>query len=92
MSGLTLAAVLVWSAAVLRNSGQIVAMSIYSKAHTQAQVARAALFDPGNARIRSRLDAMRNRGHAVSGAAAPAAPAPADTTDDTPEQPDTGKL
>ncbi len=91
---LKLSVVLLLGAAVLRSSGQIAAMSIYSKARTRAQVARAARFAPGDARIRSRLDALhRPPRRAPMAAAAPVpAPAPINTTDDTPEQPDTSGL
>jgi O-antigen ligase len=40
---------------VLRASGQIAAMSVYTSATTTAQAARAALFDPGSYRINMRL-------------------------------------
>ena len=40
---------------VLRVSGQIVAMSVYTSATTTAKAARAALFDPGSYRINMRL-------------------------------------
>jgi len=40
---------------VLRSSGQIVAMGVYTSATTTGQAARAALFDPGNFRISMRL-------------------------------------
>ncbi|HEX4047161.1 MAG TPA: O-antigen ligase family protein, partial [Elusimicrobiota bacterium] len=94
---LTLAAVAVLGAAMLRSSGQIFAMSIYSRARTRAQVARAALFAPGDARIRARLDDLRRPPRPASAAAAPPPPAPAaapgDATDDAPEQPDaSGRL
>lgn len=56
---LRLAVALVWGLALLRNSGQLIGMSLFTKAHTRAQLARAGLFDPENARIRSRLEAMR---------------------------------
>jgi O-antigen ligase len=90
---LTLAVVLVLGAAVLRSAGQIAGMSIYSKARTRAQVARAALFAPGDARIRSRLDAMRRMPRpallpVVAPTPAPQA-APSNTTEDSPEQPET---
>ncbi len=55
------ALLLVWGAALLRSAGQIASMSIYSKARNKAQVSRAALFDPGNARVRARLDALNNK-------------------------------
>jgi hypothetical protein len=87
---LTLSAAVVLGAAVLRSSGQIAAMSLYSRARTRAQVARAALLDPGDARIRSRLDALRAMPRPASAAAAAPVPpptaAPGNTTDDTPEQ------
>jgi O-antigen ligase len=89
---LRLSAVLVLGAAMLRSAGQIAAMSIYGNARTRAQVARAALFSPGDPRIRSRLDAMRKMPRPASAAAAAPVPAqaaaPSNTTDDTPEQPD----
>ena len=59
---LTLAAVFVWGAAILRNAGQVAAMALYSGARTRAQVARAALFDPANERINARLQAMAQTG------------------------------
>jgi O-antigen ligase len=40
---------------VLRSSGQIVAMGVYTSATTTGQAAQAALFDPGNFRISMRL-------------------------------------
>jgi hypothetical protein len=40
---------------VLRSSGQIAAMSVYTSATTTSQAARAALFDPGSFRINMRL-------------------------------------
>ena len=89
---LALAAALVMGAAVLRSSGQIAAMSIYSKARTRAQVARAALLAPGDARIRSRLDALRKMTRPAAAPVPPPAATPSDTTDDTPEQPDASGL
>jgi len=83
---LAAAAVIVWGAALLRSSAQITAMALYSKARTTAQVARAALFDPGNVRIASRLEVLRSSRKRVP-APAPAAMPGAD--DDAPEQPDT---
>jgi len=49
------AAVVVAVLVVLRSTGQIVAMSVYTSAATTGQAARAALFDPGNFRINMRL-------------------------------------
>ena len=40
---------------VLRSSGQIAAMAVYTSATTTGQAARAALFDPGSFRINMRL-------------------------------------
>jgi O-antigen ligase len=40
---------------VLRATGQIVAMSVYTSATTTAQASQAALFDPGSYRINMRL-------------------------------------
>ena len=40
---------------VLRASGQIAAMSVYTAATTTTEAARAALFDPGSYRIAMRL-------------------------------------
>lgn len=48
---------------VLRSSGQIAAMSVYTSATTTTQAARAALFDPGSYRINMRLaEAYATRG------------------------------
>ena len=48
---------------VLRSSGQIAAMSVYTAAATTAQSSRAALFDPGSYRINVRLaEAYASRG------------------------------
>jgi O-antigen ligase len=48
---------------VLRSSGQIAAMSVYTAAATTAQSSRAALFDPGSYRINMRLaEAYASRG------------------------------
>ncbi len=55
------AVALVGIAAVLRSAGQVAAMALYGKAHTAAQFRRAALLDPGNARIRARLGARQDR-------------------------------
>lgn len=87
---LTLSAALVLGAFALRSSAQIFGMSVYNKARTRAQVARAAFFDPGDARIRARLEALRRPAPAAPAVAPlPAPPAiSSDTTDDTPEQPD----
>jgi len=48
-------AVVVALLVVLRSSGQIAAMSVYTSATTTGQAARAALFDPGSFRISMRL-------------------------------------
>ena len=48
-------AVVVAVLVVLRSSGQIAAMAVYTSASTTAQAARAALFDPGSFRISMRL-------------------------------------
>ena len=40
---------------VLRSSGQVAAMSVYTSATTTAQASRAALFDPGSYRINMRV-------------------------------------
>ncbi len=61
---LTAAVALVGAAAVLRSSGQIAAMALFSRAHTAAQFRHAALLDPGNARIRARLTALQARKNA----------------------------
>ncbi|HNW44998.1 MAG TPA: O-antigen ligase family protein [Elusimicrobiales bacterium] len=53
------AVALAGTAAVLRSSGQVAAMALYSKARTVSQFALAARLDPGNVRIRSRLSALR---------------------------------
>lgn len=58
---LALAAALIGAAAVLRSSGQVAAMALYSGARSLAQVTTASRFDPGNARIRSRLKALQKR-------------------------------
>ena len=49
------AAVVLAVLVVLRSSGQIAAMSVYTSASTTGQAARAALFDPGSFRINMRL-------------------------------------
>jgi O-antigen ligase len=49
------AAVVVAVLVVLRSTGQIAAMSVYTSATTTGQAARAALFDPGSFRINMRL-------------------------------------
>jgi len=49
------AAALVGAVAVLRSSGQVAAMALFSKAHTAAQFRHAALLDPGSERIRGRF-------------------------------------
>jgi O-antigen ligase len=49
------AAVVLAVLVVLRASGQIAAMAVYTSAATTAQAARAALFDPGSYRINMRL-------------------------------------
>jgi len=49
------AAVVLAVLVVLRSSGQIAAMSVYTSAATAGQAARAALFDPGSFRINMRL-------------------------------------
>ncbi|MDD5628162.1 MAG: O-antigen ligase family protein [Elusimicrobia bacterium] len=85
---LAAAAAVLWGAAALRSSGQIAAMALYSRAHTAAQLARAALCDPGSARISSRLKALRGRARAAAPAAAPQTPEPADAADDAPEEPE----
>lgn len=48
-------AVIVAVLVLLRASGQIAAMSVYTSATTTARAARAALFDPGSYRIHMRL-------------------------------------
>ena len=48
-------------AAVLRSSGQIAAMALFSKAHTAAQFRNAARLDPGNDSIRSRCATLQDR-------------------------------
>jgi O-antigen ligase len=58
---LTIAVALAGTAAVLRSSGQIAAMALYSRAHTAAQFRHAALLDPGSDRIRARAAALQNR-------------------------------
>ncbi len=52
---LIIAVALVGAAAVLRSSGQVAAMALFSKAHTAAQFRNAARLDPGNIRIRARI-------------------------------------
>jgi hypothetical protein len=48
---------------LLRSTGEIVAMSVYTQAATTTQAARAAVFDPGSYRINMRLaDAYASRG------------------------------
>ncbi len=59
---LNIAVIVVGCAALLRGTGQVAAMVLYSKAHTPAQFRRAALLDPGNDRIRARLSAFGERG------------------------------
>jgi O-antigen ligase len=49
------AAVVLAVLVVLRSSGQVAAMSVYTSATTTAQASRAALFDPGSYRINLRL-------------------------------------
>ena len=49
------AAVVLAVLVVLRASGQVAAMSVYTAATTTKQAARAALFDPGSYRINMRL-------------------------------------
>jgi len=49
------AAVVIGVLIVLRASGQIAAMSVYTSATTTAKATRAALFDPGSYRINMRL-------------------------------------
>ena len=49
------AAVLLAVLVVLRSSGQIAAMAVYTSSTTTGQAARAALFDPGSYRINMRL-------------------------------------
>ncbi|MEI7529287.1 MAG: O-antigen ligase family protein [Elusimicrobiota bacterium] len=49
---------LVGAAAVLRSSGQVAAMALYSKAHTAAQFRHAVWLDPANPRIRARWAAQ----------------------------------
>ena len=57
------AAVVLAVLVVLRSSGQITAMSVYTSATTTGQAARAALFDPGSFRINMRLaDSYAARG------------------------------
>lgn len=56
---LAAAVALAGAAAVLRSSGQVAAMALYSRAHTAAQIRTAALLDPGNDRIRARAEALR---------------------------------
>jgi len=82
---LVAAAALLWGAALLRGSGQIAAMAVYSGARGRSQVRAAALLDPGNARIRARLEAPQARPQP----APRAVPLPADATDYylPPEQP-----
>jgi O-antigen ligase len=88
--GLVITAALVWSAAMLRSSCQIAAMALYSGARGTAQLERAALLDPGNARIISRLESRRHRRQLAPAVAPEIAPAP-DISYDAPEQaePDT---
>jgi len=57
------AAALAGTAAVLRSSGQLAAMSLYSGPRSAAQVHAAALLDPGNTRIRARWAVLRARGN-----------------------------
>jgi hypothetical protein len=86
---LTLAVCLILGAAALRSSAQIAAMSLFTRARTRAEVARAAFLAPGDAHIRSRLAALRAKPRPASAAPVmlpPAPPAPIETTDDTPEQ------
>jgi O-antigen ligase len=57
------AAVVLAVLVVLRSSGQIAAMAVYTSATTTAQASRAALFDPGSYRINMRLaDSYAARG------------------------------
>jgi hypothetical protein len=49
------AAVVLAVLVVLRASGQVAAMSVYTSATTTTQAARAALFDPGSYRINMRV-------------------------------------
>ena len=49
------AAVVVAVLILLRSTGQIAAMSVYTSATTTAQASRAAFFDPGSYRINARL-------------------------------------
>jgi O-antigen ligase len=49
------AAVVIAVLVVLRASGQVAAMSVYTEATTTARAARAALFDPGSYRIAMRV-------------------------------------
>ena len=58
---LMIAVALMGTFAVLRSSGQTAAMALFSKAHTLAQYAAAARLDPGNARIRTRIEAVQYR-------------------------------
>jgi O-antigen ligase len=55
------AVALVGAAAVLRSSGQVAAMALYSKAHTAARFRMAARLDPGNGRIRARYAGLQSR-------------------------------
>ena len=57
------AAVVIAVLVLLRSSGQIAAMAVYTSATTTGQAARAALFDPGSFRINMRLaDSYAARG------------------------------
>jgi len=58
---LTAAVALVGAAAVLRSSGQVAAMALFSRARTGAQFRNAARLDPGSGRIRARLAALQDR-------------------------------
>ena len=61
---LMIAVALVGTAALLRSSGQVAAMALFSKAHTVGQFTNAARLDPGNVKIRARLAALQARRNA----------------------------
>lgn len=67
---LTAAVALAGAAALLRSTGQVAAMALYSKAHTLAQFRTAARLDPGSAKIRARLEALLSGRSARPAAAA----------------------
>lgn len=84
---ITAAVALMGAAAVLRSSGQVAAMALYSKARSAAQFTDAARLDPGNAKISARLAALRARRNALPAAAGQGAPWAADVAGDEAAQP-----